>query len=114
MTDATVVFVAGDVLGSGDEELGRALMLSALKTLPRLPGAAPSHVLFMNAGVHLCCRGSAVLGDLEELAEAGTELLCCGTCLDWFEVTDMLRVGRVSNMAEILEAMHTAARVMRL
>ncbi|HRX52205.1 MAG TPA: sulfurtransferase-like selenium metabolism protein YedF [Candidatus Krumholzibacteria bacterium] len=110
----TVVFIGSDALGRGDEELGRALMLSALKMLPKLPGEAPSHVLFMNAGVRFCCRGSAALKDLEELAAAGTQLLCCGTCLDWLEVMDMLKVGRVSNMAEILETMHTAGRVMRL
>lgn len=116
MSDATdtVVFVAGDRLGDGDDELGRALMLSALKTLPKLPGEAPSHVLFMNAGVRFCCRGSAALRDLEELAAAGTDLLCCGTCLDWLELVEKLEVGRVSNMAEILETMHTAGRVLRI
>jgi len=110
----SVVFVAGDVLGGGDDELGAALLLSALKNLPKAAGGPPSHLLFMNAGVKLCCEGSAALADLRSLRDAGAELLCCGTCLDWFGLTERLAVGRVSNMVEILGVQNGAARVVRL
>lgn len=109
----TAVFIGDDALGGGDAELGRALLLSALKNLHKA-GDLPSHVLFMNAGVRLCCSGSAALDDLRGLAGAGVELLCCGTCLDWFELKDALSVGRESNMVEILTVMNGAARVVRL
>ena len=112
--EKTVVFVASDVLGGSDDELGRALMLAAVKNLGKLPGGAPSHVLFMNDGVRLCCAGSKALDDLGALSAAGTELLSCGTCLDWFELSDDLVAGRVSNMGEILGTMDGAGRVIRL
>ena len=111
--ERTVVFVASDALGAGDEELGRALLLSALKNLAKA-GERPSHVLFMNAGVRLCCTGSAALDDLRALADEGVELLNCGTCLDWFELKDALAVGRESNMVEILGLMNAAPRILRL
>jgi len=64
--------------------------------------------------VTLCCEGSDVLADLAALQDRGTELLCCGTCLDWFDLDGRLRVGRRSGMAEILGLQHAAARVIRL
>ena len=113
MTD-TVFFVGGECLGGGDDELGRALMLSALGTAAKLPDGPPSRILFMNGGVKLCCPGSPALETLGALADAGTELLCCGTCLDWFDLKGSLAVGRESNMLEILGAMDAAGRVVRL
>jgi len=114
MSNSTVVFIAADQLGGGDDELGRALMLAAVKNLTKAEGGAPSHILFMNNGVRLCCEGSAALGDLKALAAEGTAMLNCGTCLDWFDLKDALRVGRESNMIEILSAMNRAGRVVRL
>ena len=114
MSDRTVVFIASDALGRGDDDLGRALMLAAIKTLAKADGGPPSHLLFMNAGVGLCCAGSHALADLRALAVAGADLLSCGTCLDWFDRRDDLEVGRVINMAEILGLIDGAARVVKL
>jgi len=112
--NGTVIFVASDRLGEGDPELGAALMLAALKNLPKTGDEPPTHLLFMNAGAKLCCEGSAALADLRALADAGAELLVCGTCLDWFDLKERLAVGRESNMVEILRTQREAARVLRL
>lgn len=110
----TVIFVGDDCLGRGDDELGRVLMLSAIGSVGKLPGERPTHILFMNNGVKLCCDGSPALDALGALADAGVDLLCCGTCLDWFDLTDALVAGRVSNMVEILGLQAGADRVIRL
>lgn len=114
MSNNTVVLIAGDVLGQGDDDLGQALMLAAIKNLGKAEGGVPSHILFMNNGVRLCCEGAASIADLKVLADAGTQLLSCGTCLDWFELKDNLAVGAESNMVEILSLMNGAGRVVRL
>jgi len=114
MPNRTVVLIASDVLGRGDDELGRALMLAAIKNLPKAAGGPPSAVLFMNAGVLLCCSGSHALADLTALSEAGVRLLSCGTCLDWYEKSDDLAAGGASNMVEILSEMNGAERVVKL
>lgn len=113
MSIGTVIFIAADRLGSGDDELGVALMLSAVGALGRL-APPPSAVLFMNAGVKLCAPGAKALRDLQALSAAGTDLVCCGTCLDWFGLRETLAVGRPSNMAELLSLQHAATRVIRL
>lgn len=108
-----VFFVAGDTLGSGDEKLGRVLMRSFAKTLKDLP-TKPSKIIFMNKGVVLCCAGSEVVEDIRGIEGMGTEVLCCGTCLDFYNLKEALQAGRVSNMFEILDALATAAKVIRI
>ena len=108
-----VIFIASDRLGRGDDDLGAALMLSALRSLAKLP-QPPVCLLFMNAGVKLCCSGSAALDDLRALADLGVEVLCCGTCLDYFGLVDRLAIGRASNMVEILTRQSQAGRLIRL
>ena len=109
----TVIFFGGDRIGAGDDALGAVLMRGATKTLEALE-PPPEACLFMNAGVKLCCTGSDALDALRALEARGVELLCCGTCLDWFHLKDALEIGRVSNMLEILSRQNAAARVIRL
>lgn len=107
-----VAFLASDQVGSGDPELGAVLMRALVKTLGTL-SPPPAKVLLMNAGVKLATQGSPVLGDLQALADAGTEVHSCGTCLDYFHLKDALAVGQVGNMHDILQAIVDADRVIR-
>jgi len=107
------IFIGSDRVGSGDDELGAVLMRSAVKTLGALD-PLPDTFLFMNTGVRVCCEGSDVLDALRELESRGVEILCCGTCLDWFHLRDVLAVGRPSNMLEILSRQNSAEHLIRL
>ena len=108
----TVVQISADTMGSGDDELGALLMRSFLKTQAALD-RRPDQVIFYNNGVKLCCEGSVLLEDLEALAEAGVEIIACGTCLNYFELGDRLRVGRVTDMLEIASLLAGAGAVVR-
>lgn len=108
------VFVNHDAVGAGEEELGRSLMKMALYTLAEA-GDPPSSLLFMNAGVRLVAGGEQqVVDSVASLIEQGTEVLVCGTCLDFYGVKDALAVGEVSNMYDILGRMREAAKVISL
>ena len=50
---------------------------------------------------------------LRTLAEQGVELLTCGTCLNFYGLTDKLAVGGVTNMYEIVEKQMKATLVVR-
>jgi hypothetical protein len=39
------------------------------------------------------------------------EILSCGTCLQHFGIEDKLRVGKVTNMFEIIDSLNAAAKV---
>ena len=100
--------------GCGDGELGYNLMKMALYTLSESDDV-PASLLFMNAGVKLVAGGEQqVVDSVRALAEKGTEVLVCGTCLDFYGCKDQLAVGEVSNMYDILGRMQEAAKVITL
>ena len=74
----------------------------------------PPKVILINSGVKLACEGSEVLEDLQELSAKGTEILSCGTCLDFFGIKKKLSVGKVSNMYEILNSLGRAGKVIKI
>lgn len=110
------VFVSRDTVGDGDPELGGNLLKMALYTLSE-SDEAPCSLLFMNAGVKMVAGSTApdqVIESVKALQEKGTEVLVCGTCLNFYGISDDLKVGEVSNMYDILERMHEAAKVITL
>ncbi len=107
-----VVYLSSYLLGSGDEALGRFLMKAFLKTLLDME-TKPDRLVLINSGVHLASEDSEALEHLKGLSEKGTEILACGTCLDFYKLKEKMRVGRISNMFEILESLLQADQVLR-
>ncbi len=108
-----VLVVPADIMGRGEAELGNILVRAFFHTLTEVE-PRPQKIVFFNAGVKLVCEGSQVLDDLRGLESQGIELLACGTCLNYFELTDKLAVGQVSNMYDIAETLLAAGRVVYL
>jgi len=107
-----VVYINSRFLGAGDEPLGSILMRTFLKTLLELETKA-SRLILINSGVWLVSEGSDVLETLRALSEQGVEILSCGTCLDFYNLKEKLKVGTVSNMFTIAQTLFEASRVVR-
>lgn len=107
-----VVQVSAATMGTGDDELGGLLLRSFLKTQAQLE-RMPDAIIFYNEGVRLCCEGSLLLDDLRSLEQAGVEIIACGTCLNFFELSDRLAVGRVTDMLEIASRLAAAGSIVR-
>ncbi len=108
------VFIGKDVVGQGERELGENLMKMAIYTLSK-SDEVPASLLFMNSGVKLPAgEEPQIIDSLRELEEKGCEILVCGTCLNYYGLTEKLKIGVVSNMYDILEKMQTAAKVITL
>lgn len=107
----TVVYISSEFMGRGDDVLGRTLMAAYLDTLSHF---APSidKIIFVNAGVKLTAEGSPVLDSLRNLESAGVQILSCGTCLNHFALKERLRVGEISNMYAIIDAVSQGQKVM--
>jgi len=108
----TVVFITSDTLGSGDDELGRILMKNFIFTLTEFD-TAPDSVLFVNGGVRLTTADSEVIEALEKLADKGADIASCGLCLDFFGLKDQLKLGRATNMFDIVDTLQKAGRIIR-
>ena len=108
------VFIGKDHVGDGDPELGCNLMKMAIFTLNQAE-VPPMNLLFMNEGVKLLCGDEAqIIDSVKEMMDKGTDVLVCGTCLNFYGVAEQLKVGEVSNMYDILERMHESAKVITL
>lgn len=108
-----VVAVGTDVMGRGSDELGQALLKSFLYALAQLE-TPPRTLLFFNGGAKLTVEGSQSLEDLRELESRGTEILTCGTCLDYYGLKEKLAVGSITNMYRIAEILTQADRLVNL
>jgi selenium metabolism protein YedF len=106
----TVIYINSDFMGKGDNGLGALLMGNFLSTLGDFMQEI-THILLVNSGVRLACEGSDKAGVLAMLADGGVEVLCCGTCLNHFNMKERLRAGKVSNMFTITEKLTGARRV---
>jgi selenium metabolism protein YedF len=107
-----LIFIDGETVGRGSDELGRVLMRSFLLTLKEL-NPLPWRIIFINSGVKLAVKDSPYLPALSDLVTLGTEIISCGTCLDYYRVKDKLMVGRISNMYEIESSFLEATNVIK-
>mgnify|MGYP000677608044 FL=1 len=108
----TVVVLSSNQMGNGSEELGQILMKGFIFALTELD-ELPSTVLLYNSGVKLSTEGSNSIEDLKTLQAQGVEILSCGTCLNYYNLTEKLQVGDVTNMYFILEKMAQADKIIR-
>ncbi len=110
--EKVVVYINSHLLGIGDEALGSFLMKVFLKTLLDLE-RKPDRLILINSGVQLGSEDSKVLETLKALLEKGVEIVSCGTCIDFYELKDKMRVGTISNMYDILQSLFEADRLIR-
>ena len=108
----TVVVIASDKMGEGAEELGKTLLKAFVFSLTQ-QDKLPKTILFYNGGAHLTCEGSPMLEDLKALEAEGVEIMTCGTCLNFYGLTEKLAVGSVTNMYVIAEKMLNAGNVVK-
>lgn len=98
--NGAIYFITTNSLGQGSPDLGEVLMKSLMVTLSEQK-QPPKALLLLNTGVHLAVEGSPVLEQMQKLARSGTEILVCGTCLNYYKMKEKLAIGVVSNMYEI-------------
>ncbi|OAT85783.1 sulfurtransferase-like selenium metabolism protein YedF [Desulfotomaculum copahuensis] len=105
-----VYLFSSNLFGQGAPDLGTTLLKSLFTTLVEME-PPPDTLIFLNSGVFLACAGSPVLEQLRVLAGRNTEMLVCGTCLNYYKLQEKLQAGRVSNMLEINERLTGAGRL---
>jgi len=109
---ALVTVLSDNRMGRGDDILGDVLIRAFIHTLMEL-NPLPTTIICYNAGVKLAMKESPALDDLQQLEQAGVNILLCGTCVNYFGLGNQIAVGHISNMYEILETMTNAARLVR-
>lgn len=108
-----VFFMGKETIGEGNKELGIRLAEMFFYTLTQAVDL-PESILLMNAGVKLATLNNQVIGHLKVLKEQGVTILVCGTCLDYYGLSEELAVGEISNMYDITEKLLAASKVVSL
>ena len=105
-----VILVASDSMGRGSEELGRLLIKGFIFSLTQL-NPLPEAVIFLNSGARLTTEGAATVNDLKTLLGQGVEVYTCGTCANYYKLTDALAVGSITDMMNITNKLAKASSV---
>lgn len=108
----TVVVLSSDVMGTGDESLGKQLIKGFVFALTKME-ELPSKVILYNRGAFLSSENEDTIQDLKTLEAEGVEILTCGTCLNHYGLAEKLAVGTATNMYEIVESMMTASHIVK-
>ena len=108
----TVLVLSSNKMGDGDEELGKQLMKGFIYAQTQLEQLPESIVLY-NGGAKLSVEGSDSLEDLKQLEKKGVEILTCGLCLNYYNLTDKLQVGTITNMYAISEKLAMANKIIK-
>jgi intracellular sulfur oxidation DsrE/DsrF family protein len=111
-SDITIL-ITKDGMGSADAALQHKLLDIYLKLLME-NDSLPAAICFYTDGVRLVVEGSPFLERLSQIEQRGVRLIICSTCLNYFGLSEKVRVGIVGGMADILEAQITASKVITL
>ena len=106
------VVISSELMGQGDDELGRRLIKSffvALSCLDKMP----SSVMFYNSGVKLTVKDSEVIDILHEIENKGVELIICGTCVDHYKIAERISIGKLSDMFIITQKLSETGNIIR-
>jgi selenium metabolism protein YedF len=108
-----VVLITADSMGRGTEELGRMLIKGFVFSLTQL-NPLPEAVIFLNGGARLTTEGANTVPDLKTLEEKGTGIYTCGTCANYYKLTEALAVGSIVDMMNIVTRLGKASAVITI
>lgn len=110
VNDATssnyIVIVSSDKMADGDPEFSKSLLegfIYALTEQDHLPVA----MYFYNRGVFMTTENEKSIEDLKGLEARGVRIYSCGLCLQNYGKKEELKVGEITNMYKIVEAMRS-------
>jgi intracellular sulfur oxidation DsrE/DsrF family protein len=112
-TTETTILIPRNGMGEGELELQKKLVKTYFALLDE-NGQLPAVVCFYADGVHLVVDGSPILDTLKSMEEKGVRLIICNTCLNFYDLTEQVRVGIVGGMTDIIEAQRRAVKVITL
>jgi len=108
------VYISSETIGYEEQTLGRMLMKGFFNSVKALD-IKPKTIIFVNTGVFLTTKNDEVISILKELVEKfGVEILNCGTCTDYFNITNEVKVGSIADAYTVFKKVFEADKVVRL
>ncbi|GBE06473.1 hypothetical protein BMS3Abin10_02124 [bacterium BMS3Abin10] len=109
MEQNVFLVISSDVMGK-DEDIGRAVIKNFFETV-KATKEIPHTIFFVNAGVKLTTVNEETIAILKDIAELGTEMYSCGTCLKHYDLEDKINVGNRGASTQVVEALNDFKKV---
>ena len=109
----TVIQITNNGMGKGDQALQHKLIVKYLELI-QMNESLPNAITFYTDGVKLVVEGSPALEQLGALESKGVRLIVCSTCLEYYGLTEKVKVGVVGGMTDIIEAQTKAEKVITI
>ncbi len=109
----TIILVTRAGMGTTDTTL-QLKLFETYFTLLLQNNSLPAVICFYADGVKLVVEGSPYIDLLKKIQDRGVRLIICSTCLNYFGLTQKVRVGIVGGMPDIIEAQRRAEKVITI
>ena len=93
-----------------DDELGHNSLEGILVTLSECE-VVPKYIVFWNNSVKLCVENSKLLPVISKLEKYGVKILVAGFALEKLNLKSSLRVGKLANNFDLIDAMNKVQKV---
>lgn len=93
-----------------DDELGRNSINDLLVTLSESE-IVPKYIVFWNNAVKLCVENSKFVPIINKLEKYGVKVLVAGHALDKLNLKSSLRVGKLANHFDLIDAINQVQKV---
>ena len=93
-----------------DDEIGRNAVNDLLVTLSESE-IVPKYIVFWNNAVKLCVEDSKLLPAINRLEKYGVRVLVAGHALDKLNLKSSLRVGKLANNFDLIDAINQVQKV---
>ena len=93
-----------------DDEMGRNAVNDILVTLSESE-IVPKYIVFWNNAVKLCVEDSKLLSAINRLEKYGVRVLVAGHALDKLNLKSSLRVGKLANHFDLIDAINQVQKV---
>jgi selenium metabolism protein YedF len=107
-----LLLIQSSILGDGEPDLGEKLLRAFLTQLLEA-GSVPAQIICMNSGIFLTTEASPVEDLMKRFESCGSEILSCGTCLEYYKRADRLVVGKPTDMRDTVRALLTFKKILR-
>lgn len=108
----TTIVIDSDEMGKGDEKLSKTLMKGFIYTLTEMENL-PKTIIFYNKGVLLVTEESESSQDIKKLFEMGVEIFTCGACVNFYGLTDKIKIGTITNMYNIIDIQMKSNKIIK-
>ncbi len=109
----TLLLITRNGMGDAPAELQQLVLFNFLNNLVE-KGSYPESICMYAEGVKTSCAPENIVELFGTLSKAGVKIIVCQTCLNYFKLTEQVKVGTIGAIGQIIEEMSKAQKVISL